>query len=99
MHDILFNEIVLILDSITALCIMAMLLLHKRIRVFPVSHKIGLWLGAVGLLGQAYRSFLFLITGASPHDDPLSLWLLKDAGYWFVTMGIVFLIIKKRFAK
>ena len=99
MSDLIFNWAVLVLNCMTALSIILMLVLHKRMRVFPVSHKVGLWLGATGLLGQAYRNLIFLTAGNSPSDNELPFWVLKDAGYWVVLLGVVFLIIKKRIAK
>jgi hypothetical protein len=95
MNDVIFNQLVLVLNTLTAVCIIAMLVFHKRMHVFPMSHKIGLWLGASGLLGQAYRNAIYLSTRVSPSDNDISFWVLKDAGYWAVLAGVIYHGIKK----
>ena len=95
MNDIIFNQTVLVLNTITAFCIIFMLVFNKRMQVFPMSHKVGLWLGAAGLLGQAYRNIIYLTTGLSPNDNDIPFWVLKDMGYWVVLAGVVFYMFKK----
>lgn len=49
--------------------------------------KVGAMLACFGLLGQALRNLQFLLTGISPHDADLPLWMLKDLGIVVMVLG------------
>lgn len=50
--------------------------------------KVGLWVGAIGLVSQALRTGYELFLGAFPFAN-LPIWMLKDFGYWFVVVGLL----------
>lgn len=93
-----FNALVLVLNIVTAAFILYALTFDSRVLKFPVSHKIGLWVAAVGLLGQALRNAIFLATGESPSDNDLPLWVLKDAGYWIICGAVGLEIARSKFS-
>ena len=48
--------------------------------------RVGLWIGAVGLICQALRTGFMLIYSSFPFSD-FPIWMLKDIGYWFIAIG------------
>lgn len=42
--------------------------------------KVGMLLGALGLIGQISRNMIFFIDGTSPMDGDFPIWTLKDFG-------------------
>jgi hypothetical protein len=63
-----------------------------RIQSLPHWHILGLLAGAAGLLWQAFRNILFLVTGDSPTDSDLPLWFLKDLGYIIIAFSSIWLV-------
>ena len=61
-----------------------------------MSHRVGLWVGAVGLLGQAVRNLIYLITGEALSDHELPIWVLKDAGYWIICAVVVYGLVGRK---
>jgi hypothetical protein len=49
--------------------------------------KWGAIIACFGLLGQVLRNIQFLVTGHSPHDAELPLWMLKDLGLCVMIFG------------
>jgi membrane associated rhomboid family serine protease len=49
--------------------------------------KVGAFLACFGLMGQALRNIQFLMTGISPPDSELPLWMLKDLGLVIMIFG------------
>ncbi len=49
--------------------------------------KWGAIIACFGLIGQVLRNIQFLVTGYSPHDTELPLWMLKDFGLCMMIFG------------
>ena len=47
-------------------------------------HRLGKWVLAFGLIAQAGRNVQFILTGHSPTDAELPLWILKDIGVFII---------------
>lgn len=67
--------------------------LSERMRLYPTWHKIGLITACAGLAAQGYRNVYYLMTGISPSDVELPLWVLKDLGiciiaFTYFTIGV-----------
>ncbi len=90
---LIFNWIVVVLDVAVAITIMVGL--RTFAHHLPATHKLGLWVGAIGLFAQALRSLQFIILGVSPTDNDLPLWVLKDMGYWVIALVVLINVIKK----
>jgi hypothetical protein len=71
-------------------------LFTDRMSKLPGWHKVGLSVGALGLLAQAFRNIEFLLTGNSMTDSQLPLWFLKDFGYTLIAFHSVVLICQGR---
>lgn len=67
-------------------------LFTKRLQTMPAWHRIGLTVGAMGLLAQAMRNIQFLVTGVSATDSDLPLWFLKDLGYGLIAFHSMWLV-------
>ena len=67
-------------------------LFTDRMQQLPGWHKVGLSVGALGLLAQALRNIEFLVTGVSMSDTELPFWFLKDLGYALIAFHSVVLI-------
>jgi hypothetical protein len=65
-----------------------------RIQSLPRWHILGLLAGGAGLLWQAFRNILFLVTGVSPSDSDLPLWFLKDLGYIIIAFSSIWLVLR-----
>ena len=49
--------------------------------------KWGAIIACFGLVGQVLRNIQFLVTGYSPHDAEIPLWMLKDLGLCVMIFG------------
>lgn len=78
MTDTLF--VILTVTNLAAALILFAGALSERMRLYPVWHKVGLIVAALGLTAQAIRNIQFLLTGISPTDMDAPLWVLKDIG-------------------
>lgn len=67
-------------------------LFTKRLQRMPAWHRVGLTVGAIGLLAQAMRNIQFLVTGVSAADSELPLWFLKDLGYGLIAFHSMWLV-------
>lgn len=56
--------------------------------------KIGLWVGAIGLISQALRTGFMVHFGNFPFQDA-PIWMLKDLGYWFIAAGLLLHLYEK----
>ena len=95
MIDQIVNFAVMGADAGVGVLIIIFLAIDSRLHKLPASHRIGLWIGAVGLFGQAFRNFLFLTTGQSPTDNDLPIWVLKDMGYWVIAVTVMFAMFRR----
>lgn len=55
----LFNVVIAAIDIAVAFIIVVLLAAAPFFSRFPVSYRLGLWVGAIGLLGQGVRNILF----------------------------------------
>jgi hypothetical protein len=79
-------------DFLTAFWILGALF-TDRLQKLPRWHRMGLSVGALGLLFQGMRNIQFLATGVSPSDADLPVWFLKDMGYALIAFHSVWLIL------
>lgn len=79
MTDHLLFFVITIVDISAATIIFAGAL-SEKMRTYPLWHKVGLMVAALGLVAQGFRNVIFLATGVSPSDADLPLWILKDCG-------------------
>jgi hypothetical protein len=61
--------------------------------------KTALVIGAIGLTVQGVRNLQFLITGVSPLDSDVPLWMLKDLGLALIAFSYFYLIASSYFKK
>lgn len=89
--------LVLTLNIVTAVSIVVMLGMNTRMRLFPKTHKFGLWAGAAGLAFYAVSNIQFL--GANGAAAGIFGWSFSDValfltslGYWtiLITMFIIY---------
>ena len=78
MRELLFF-IVSIFDIVGAI-IIAMSMFHPALDHFSRGFKAGLVLAMLGLIGQAFRNYIYITTGVSPTDAEVPLWAFKDLG-------------------
>ena len=84
--EIPFFVVVTVFDLCGA-AIIAAGLAKDRWRTFPVWHRFGLAIGAIGLTAQAGRNIQFLVTGVSATDADLPLWAFKDLAIATIAIG------------
>lgn len=89
------NFILMMLSTFGGLLIWYLMCTHKRMVVFPPTHKIGLWLVTVGHFGYAGIN-IGLITGAKSMAlfDQASIFLVF-AGLWIIVGSTVSTQIQK----
>jgi ABC-type Fe3+-siderophore transport system permease subunit len=63
-----------------ALLILIMMIWDRKYKVAPAWHRYGLAFLAVGMVGQAARSWMTIMTGVSPRDSEMPWWVFKDIG-------------------
>jgi len=63
-----------------ALLILFMMIWDRKFNVAPSWHRFGLAFLAVGMIGQAVRSWWTILTGVSPRDSEMPWWVFKDLG-------------------
>ncbi len=87
-----FNIIVIFGDLISAVALGILIVRYHDVvlRLFPVSKGVGLYVSALGLIGQSYRNYQFLKNGVSPADNEVMLWVLKDLGFWILTLDMLY---------
>lgn len=71
--------LITLVDLIGAV-IIGLSVVNPKLEHFSKCFKLGLVFAMLGLVGQALRNVLFLVTGNSPTDAELPLWALKDIG-------------------
>ena len=86
----LFIFSMLVVDSIGAALIAKGL--HDGAGRYETLMKVAFVICLLGLLGQAFRNSVFLLTGESPSDIDMPLWSLKDIG---IALAFVALIRRK----
>lgn len=93
-----FFAFVTIADLCAAL-VVAWGLVFARMNSLPASHKLGLVVVAFGLMWQAWRNVVFLITGHMPSDVESPFWALKDLGFFIICISAVAAIVRARASK
>lgn len=83
--DYLFSTMNALSGSVLILLINAN---HDLYVSLNLSLKLGLWVGAIGLLAQAGRTFSNATLGYFPFDG-FPIWVLKDIGYWLLIGGLL----------
>jgi hypothetical protein len=78
MRDLLFFTVT-VFDIVGAI-IIAMSMFSPALQYYSKGFKAGLVLAMLGLLGQAFRNYVYLTTGVSPTDAEVPLWAFKDLG-------------------
>ena len=63
-----------------ALIILWMMVWDRKFKIAPSWHRYGLAFLAVGMVGQAVRSWWTITTGVSPRDADMPWWVFKDLG-------------------
>jgi hypothetical protein len=76
-----------------AVCIAS---LNKRVHEYTVAYRIFMWLTLVGLLGQAFRNIVFLITGVSLPDKVFPIWGFQDIGMAGLAICYAFALTRKK---
>lgn len=77
--DIVGFVLITVFDLVGAL-IIAMSVFHPKLDDFPKVFKFALVFAMLGLVGQAGRNIMFMLTGVSPTDSDLPIWAFKDIG-------------------
>lgn len=82
--------IVVIFDIIAGIGFLCFLGFAGSSSVFSYVYRVAVWIGAVGLLFQAWRTLDMFLTGGVKTDFFAPFWILKDIGYWvlFVVMMV-----------
>jgi hypothetical protein len=81
--------------DIVGAVILGMAVFHPNLEHFTKGFKLGLVLAMLGLLGQAFRNYVYLSTGMSPTDAEVPLWAFKDLGISVFAMSWLWFKIKK----
>ena len=68
----------MIMDPIAALLIVIVVIVDDEVRALGRRHTLLVAIAASGLVFQAYRSHVTIITGMAPRDSELIGWVLKD---------------------
>lgn len=98
LNNLLLFSITTILD-LTAASIVFIGALSERMRLYPVWHKVGLIVATMGLVAQAFRNIHFLMTGESPSDADMPLWVMKDAGIAIIAYTYLYVAFQRHKAK
>jgi len=67
--------------------IISMSVFNPKLNHFSKCFKAGLVFLMLGLVGQAFRNVMFLVTGNSPTDASLPIWAFKDIGVTLVAVS------------
>jgi hypothetical protein len=67
--------------------LLASAVINPKLNSYSNVFKIGLVIAMLGLLGQAFRNYVFISTGISPADTDLPLWAFKDMGISLVAIS------------
>jgi len=89
-----FNLFVLVVDTLIGASAI-IFLMHWSSHHHMLFVRVGLWLGAIGLFGQAYRNAQYILYSESPTDNSLVYWVLKDAALWVIIVCAILYSIKK----
>jgi hypothetical protein len=82
-----FIAAMLAIDSVGAVLIAKGL--HDGAERYETMMKVAFVICLLGLLGQAFRNSVFLLTGESPSDVDMPLWALKDIGIALAFVALV----------
>ncbi len=84
-----------LLDPVATFIIILILVKNKAYHIAPTWHRLGLSVVAIGMMGQAYRSWYTILTGISPTNTEMPYWLGKDFGITILSMYTLYVGITK----
>lgn len=93
---IILTAIVLSLNVATAIVIIAMIAFDSRMKVFPISHKLGLWFGPAGLIYHAIYNVKFISTGERSIELANAGLLLLSACLWLIMVAVLLVYFKRQ---
>lgn len=88
--------VILVLDPIAAFILIAVTTSSRTLKISSAWPRLGMLVTASGLLGQAARNLVFVLTGHSPSDLEMPFWVLKDIGLVILALHFGFLAITRK---
>lgn len=90
----MLNIFLIIGDTILGLVVLALLVNADMSEKLNQVFKFGIWVGAIGLLGQAYLSYIFITQGAEVACSAPQIWFLKDISLWMILAVFIYAAVK-----
>ena len=91
----MFFWVVAIGDFLAGLAIGYILISNYKGHYLSVFLRIGLAVGAAGLLADSLNSFYLVLSG-EPYGSAFHLWILKDWGYTIIACAYLHMLLKQK---